>query len=117
MNKNKKKSLSFEDYQKLKYPVGLDNVRLTCYMNAGLQSLFNTTVLTNYFITNENKIKSERSSLPFLLAYLEVVLYLARKKKGSKYISSYSPKKFFDIISKENEFQDYAGDSIDLIST
>ena len=112
VNKSKRK-LNYEDYKKTKYPVGLNNVGMTCYMNAALQSLYNTPKLTNYIINYANKI-NERN-FPFSNSYLKIVLNLSRKAKGSKLITSYSPKKFFSIIQNQPEFKDYAGDSIDLV--
>ena len=106
-------TLSYTEYKNSKNPMGLDNVRMTCYMNAALQSLYNTPKLTNYFISNRNII--EQSSWIFSSAYLEIVLNLSKKAKGSKKKSSFSPKKFFNIISNEREFQGFAGDSTDLI--
>ena len=106
--------LSYEEYKKLKTPVGLDNIRLVCYMNAGLQSLYNTPKLTQYFISNRKKIENN-PGWELSVAYLEIVLNLSRMAKGSKKKSSFPPKKFFEIISIEDEFKGYAGDSSDLI--
>ena len=115
INLDKRKLLPYEEYKRnISYPVGLKNIKQTCYMNAALQSLFNSPKLSNYLLNNENKIM-QNSYIPLLSAYLKIVLNLSRKAKGSKMKSSYSPKEFHSIIIKEDQFKDGAGDSIDLV--
>ena len=112
INKNKRK-FSYEEYKKAKLPVGLNNVGMTCYMNAALQSLFHTQKITNFFLQFENAIRNR--NYDFSLQYLEIIRNLSRRARGSKLKTSYSPKNFFDVIKREPEFIDYAGDSIDVI--
>ena len=112
INKSQRK-LSYEDFKKSKIPVGLDNVGMSCYMNAALQSLYNTPKLTSFFLHYKDDIRAIDNTLS--ISYLDIVLNLSRKAKGSKTKSSYSPRRFFDIIKTQIEFQDPAGDSIDLI--
>ena len=112
INKNKR-NFSYEEYKKAKLPVGLNNVGMTCYMNAALQSLFHTQKITNFLLQFENAIRNR--NYDFSLQYLEIVRNLSRRASGSKLKTSYSPKSFFDVIKREPEFIDYAGDSIDVI--
>ena len=115
INLDKRKLLPYEEYKKsISFPVGLKNIRQTCYMNAALQSLFNSPKLSNYLINNEIQIKQNGCS-SLLSAYLKIVLNLSRKAKGSKIKSSYSPNEFHSIIINEDQFKDGAGDSIDLV--
>ena len=114
INKNKRKLLTYEEYKKTKPPVGLNNIKQTCYMNAALQSLFNIPKLTNYLLNNKNAI-NKLNSVPLLKAYLKTILNLSRKAKGSKTITSYKPEDFHNIIVNENQFMDGASDSIDLV--
>ena len=115
INKTEKKILNYDDFKNYKRPVGLVNVRLTCYMNAALQSLFYVPALTNYLLKEINAIKNMNGYHSFLNEYLNVVLNLSKKAEGSKLKEAYSPKEFFKIIENENEFQDLAGDSIDMV--
>ena len=115
INKTDKKILNYDDFKNYKRPVGLVNVRLTCYMNAALQSLFYVPALTNYLLKETNAIKNMNGYHSFLNEYLNVVLNLSKKAEGSKLKEAYSPKEFFKIIENENEFQDLAGDSIDMV--
>ena len=94
--------------------VGLDNIGATCYMNATLQSLSNTSKLTNYFLNryslnekNKNKIMSNE--------YYKVVSNLWKKENNKK---SYAPKTFKEVLSKENPLFEgiAANDSKDLIN-
>ena len=115
INKTEKKILNYDDFKNYKRPVGLVNVRLTCYMNAALQSLFYVPALTNYLLKEINAIKNMNGYHSFLNEYLNVVLNLSKRAEGSKLKEAYSPKEFFKIIENENEFQDLAGDSIDMV--
>ena len=115
INKTDKKVLNYDDFRKFRFPVGLDNVRLTCYMNAALQSLFHSPQLTQYLLKEEKVIKSKGGYNSLLNEYLNIVLNLSKKADGSKLKNSFSPKEFFKIIENENEFCELAGDSIDMI--
>ena len=94
--------------------VGLNNIGATCYMNATLQCLSNTSKLTNYFLTtykyNENDKKKLMSN-----EYYKVVANLWDRKNDNK---SYSPDSFKAILSKENPLFEgiAANDSKDLIN-
>jgi len=94
--------------------VGLDNIGATCYMNATLQCLSNTTKLTEYFLkifkyesNNKNKIMSNE--------YYNVVKNLWDRDNNNK---SFSPNSFKEKLSQENPlFQGIqANDSKDLIN-
>ena len=98
-----------------KYPMGLRNIRMTCYMNSALQSLFNVKKLTNYLISINSIISQSNIHLPLLKAYITTILNLSRKAEGSKKLKDYPPQEFFDSIKNENEFNDLAGDSYDVI--
>ena len=88
---------------------------MTCYMNSALQSLFNIKKLTNYLINLKTSILGTDMSLPLLKAYLKTILFLSRKAEGSKKISEFAPKDFFASIKNENEFNELAGDSYDVV--
>ena len=98
-----------------KTPLGLTNIQMTCYMNSALQSLFNVKNLTNYLISLSNVILQADMSLPLLKAYLKTILNLSRRAEGSKRITEYAPRDFFNTIKNENEFNGLAGDSYDVI--
>ena len=98
-----------------KSPCGLINIQMTCYMNSALQSLFNIKKLTNYLINLKTSILGTDMSLPLLKAYLKTILFLSRKAEGSKKISEFAPKDFFASIKNENEFNELAGDSYDVV--
>ena len=115
INKTEKKILNYDDFKNYKRPVGLVNVRLTCYMNSALQGLFYVPKLTNYLLKETNAIKNMQGYHSFLKEYLNVVVNLSRKAAGSKLKEAYSPKEFFKIIENESEFHDLAGDSIDMV--
>ena len=108
------KNLNIENYKKLKMPVGLVNVRMTCYMNAALQSLFHSPKLTNYLLKHRKDIQNLGGYHSLLSEYLKIVINLSRKG-DSKFEDAYSPREFFNIISNESEFNGFAGDSIDMI--
>jgi len=94
--------------------VGLNNIGATCYMNATLQCLSNTTNLTEYFLktfkyesNNKNRIMSNE--------YYNVVKNLWDRDNNNK---SFSPNSFKEKLSQENPlFQGIqANDSKDLIN-
>jgi len=94
--------------------VGLNNIGATCYMNATLQCLSNTTKLTEYFLktfkyesNNKNKIMSNE--------YYNVIKNLWNRDNNNK---SFSPNSFKEKLSQENPlFQGIqANDSKDLIN-
>ena len=94
--------------------VGLNNIGATCYMNATIQCLSNTDILTNYFLSefqyepnNNKKIMSN--------AYYNVIKELWNIENNNK---SISPTEFKEKLSQENPL--FAGinanDSKDLIN-
>ena len=94
--------------------VGLNNIGATCYMNATLQCLSNTTKLREYFLkifkydfNNKNRIMSNE--------FYIVVKNLWDKNNTNK---SFSPYSFKEKLSQENPlFQGIqANDSKDLIN-
>ena len=54
-------------------------------------------------------------SLPLLKAYLKTILNLSRKAEGSRKITEYAPREFFNTIKMESEFNELAGDSYDVV--
>ena len=93
-------------------PMGLENVFLTCYMNASLQSLVNVSKLSNFFTSNtfdeDNQILSA--------AFSKVVMNLLRLTPESQNMTYFTPKEFYDVTySLSPLFQGLAGDAIDLI--
>ena len=94
-------------------PMGLENVFLTCYMNASLQSLVNVTKLSNFFTSN---IFSEDNQI-LSAAFSRVVLNLLRMTPESQNMTYYSPKEFYEITCSISPiFQELAGDASDLIN-
>ena len=91
-------------------PKGLNNIGATCYMNATLQCLSNTTKLTDYFI---NKYISKSNNI-MANEYHKVIINLWNEQKNT----SYSPNSFKEVLSRENPL--FAGiaanDSKDLIN-
>ena len=100
--------------------VGLKNIGSICFINASLQCLSQTEILTNYFLREDNRIKifnnniniisDENRLSPF---YLELIQQLWSKND----IKSFSPEKFMNRINKLNPlFQTgNAGDAKDFI--
>ena len=99
--------------QNLKEPnlVGLDNIGAQCYMNAILQSLYNTKKLTDYFLEiyqeGNNKIMSNE--------YYIIVKNLSNRNNHNK---SYAPHSFKQVLIRENPLFEgvYTNESKDLIS-
>ena len=94
-------------------PMGLENVFLTCYMNASLQSLVNVAKLSNFFTTNT----FDENNQVLSAAYSRVVMNLLRLTPESQNMTYYTPKEFYDVTySLSPIFQGLAGDAIDLIN-
>ena len=74
-------------------PMGLENVFLTCYMNASLQSLVNVTKLSNFFTTNTFDENNQILSA----AFSRVVKNLLRLTPESQNMTYYTPKEFYEI--------------------
>ena len=94
--------------------VGLDNIGATCYMNATLQCLSNTTKLSQYFL-NKFKYNKDDNSKIMSNEYYKVVYNLWKIENDKK---SYAPKSFKEILSRENTLFEgiTANDSKDLIN-
>ena len=93
--------------------MGLENVFLTCYMNASLQSLVNVTKLSNFFTTNTFDENNQILSA----AFSRVVKNLLRLTPESQNMTYYTPKEFYEITySLSPIFQELAGDASDLIN-
>ena len=93
--------------------IGLENIGATCYMNATIQSLSNTTKLTNYFL---DKYKNNDSN-KIISNEFYILLKNLWDEKNYRNIA-YSPQRFKAIISQENSLFDgvKANDSRDLIN-
>ena len=117
INQNKQNIQKLEKnlyYSKNPILVGLDNIGATCYMNATLQSLSNTTKLSEYFLNKYNHNKNDNSKI-MSNEYYKVVHNLWKKENDQK---SYAPKSFKEALSRENSlFQGITpNDSKDLIN-
>ena len=106
---------------------GLNNVGLTCFMNATLQCLIHIPELSLYFL---NEYPKDKATLKFRNAYCrtggnlseayyQVVIGVDKisKQGGNNYYYSYSPRYFKEILGRYNsQFSRYeANDSKDLI--
>ena len=106
----------YNDLQLEKQPilVGLNNIGATCYMNATLQCLSNTTELTNYFLKIYKYNENDNNKL-ISNEYYKVIIKLWNRENNN---NSYSPNSFKNVLSKENPL--FAGvaanDSKDLIN-
>ena len=91
--------------------VGLDNIGATCYMNATLQSLSNTTKLSEYFLKKDQIGKDKILSHEY-----QIVIQNLWDRKNHK--KSYAPHSFKKVLSKENPLFEgiNANDSKDLIN-
>ena len=94
--------------------VGLNNIGTTCYMNATLQCLSNTTNLTEYFL---KIFKYEQNNKSRIISnqYYNVVKNLWDRNNNNK---SFSPESFKEKLSQENPLFKgiQANDSKDLIN-
>ena len=94
--------------------VGLNNIGATCYMNATLQCLSNTTNLTEYFL---KIFKYEQNNKSRIISnqYYNVVKNLWDRNNNNK---SFSPESFKEKLSQENPLFKgiQANDSKDLIN-
>ena len=99
--------------------VGLNNIGATCFMNATLQCLSQTYLLTNYFLHNRDRIynnnlsKQNPNSLQLCPVYYELLKELW-SKDGKK---SVSPNDFMNTVEQMNSLfkKGQAGDSKDFI--
>ena len=105
IDKTEKKVLDYNEFKKFRSPVGLVNVRLTCYMNAALQSLFYVPQLTRYLLKEEKAIKNRSGYHSLLNEYLNIVLNLSKKADGSKLKDSFSPKDFLRLLKMRMSFK------------
>ena len=94
--------------------VGLNNIGATCYMNATLQCLSNTTNLTEYFLKKFNYEQNNKKRL-MSNEYYNVVNNLWDRNNNNK---SFSPESFKEKLSQENPLFKgiQANDSKDLIN-
>ena len=113
-----KKSLEEEkklfELSKLPNEIGLQNIGATCYMNATLQSLSNTNLFTEFFLSKYNYNPNDQTKKMSNEMYKVLTnLWSQTKKKGD-----YPPYDFKKILSEENPL--FAGiqanDSKDLIN-
>ena len=94
-------------------PMGLENIFLTCYMNASLQSLVNVSKLSEYFCINQFNENNQILSS----AYSNVVKNLLRLTPESQNLTVYKPQEFFGMTQAISPlFQSMAGDANDLIN-
>ena len=101
--------------------IGLNNIGATCFMNATLQCLSQTTALTNYFLKEKNKSKilnnnvAKKNQNDYQLSpvYLELIQKLW-EENGPK---SFSPNNFMNRINDMNPLfkRGEAGDAKDFI--
>ena len=110
------KKINFENINIAKFN-GLANIGATCYMNATLQNLINTDLLTRYLLNqkNFNLINSDLNTFELTSKYVEVLINIVLNDNNKTY---YEPYNFKEIISRKNPL--FAGvqanDSKDLIN-
>ena len=113
-NQQLKKENSLLKLNKEPILVGLNNIGATCYMNATLQCLSNTTNLTEYFLKKFNYEQNNKKRL-MSNEYYNVVNNLWDRNNNNK---SFSPESFKEKLSQENPLFKgiQANDSKDLIN-
>ena len=113
--KQSKEELESDISPKEEPKIGLNNIGATCYMNATLQCLSHTILLTNYFLSSKGQKVIYSGINKLSKSYLEVIKNLWIKKSNR---NSYSPTKFKKIISEMDPlFQGIAAnDSKDLVN-
>ena len=102
--------------------IGLENIGAICFINASLQCLSQTELLSEYFLNNKNKEKiinnnialEEKNSKQLSPCYLELIQNLWNPNNMNK---SYNPKKFIQTVNDMNTLfkKGEAGDSKDFI--
>ena len=113
---NKISSNEFQNVNIAKF-IGLANIGATCYMNATLQNLINTDLLTRFLLNekNYNLINNDLNNYELCSKYCEVLYNTCIKNNKNNY---YEPKNFKEIISRKNPLFEgiQANDSKDLIN-
>ena len=102
--------------------IGLQNIGATCYMNAVLQCLSQTTKLTIYFLTPNHRERIINNNISLLYSedsqlaprYFELLENLWKKSGGKKY---YAPYNFMNTVTNMNPLftRGEAGDAKDFI--
>ena len=115
-NNNTLASNIFDNINQAKF-IGLTNIGATCYMNATLQNLINTDLLTRYLLNQKNYtyINNNPNNFELCSKYCEVLYHTCISNDGKNY---YEPKNFKEIISRKNPLFEgiQANDSKDLVN-